>query len=73
MASTADSNGNSHTNGNGNGKGNGNSSPIAQPRARRPVKSQLISKVQHEDGLSAPEAPGSQTGTSRWEAVYTFS
>ncbi|KAE9993860.1 hypothetical protein EG327_002767 [Venturia inaequalis] len=53
MASTAGDDG--HT--------NGNQSPIAQPRARRPIKSQLISKVQHE-GLTAPDASGVRTGTS---------
>ncbi|KAE9961884.1 hypothetical protein BLS_001192 [Venturia inaequalis] len=53
MASTAGDDG--HT--------NGNQSPIAQPRARRSIKSQLISKVQHE-GLTAPDASGVRTGTS---------
>jgi hypothetical protein len=54
-----------------NGHANGNSSPIAQPRARRPVKSQLISKVQQEEGLSAPETPGARTGASRLETAFT--
>lgn len=47
-----------------NGHANGHESPIAQPRARRPVKSQLISKVQHED-FTAADASGARTGTSR--------